>query len=165
MIGHRYSSSLFECPSAGVSSCWSQAPWACTDGSVMFVLLQCPFAHPGEKAKRRCPKRYRYSGTACPEFRRVSQTSSRGSVGSQQHMVLLLSGWRQQGLQGNDNLSEACSRSPFCRCCWCRMAAADVRTRAPLHMACLSAGCTRLATGPRYGTGVSVYPHNNPCCT
>lgn len=33
--------------------------------------LQCPFAHPGEKAKRRCPKRYRYSGTACPEFRRV----------------------------------------------------------------------------------------------
>ncbi|KAL6769576.1 CGL112 [Auxenochlorella protothecoides x Auxenochlorella symbiontica] len=30
----------------------------------------CPFAHPGEKAKRRCPKRYRYSGTACPQFRR-----------------------------------------------------------------------------------------------
>eukprot|EP00195_Chlamydomonas_chlamydogama_P007102 CAMPEP_0202895456 /NCGR_PEP_ID=MMETSP1392-20130828/4652_1 /ASSEMBLY_ACC=CAM_ASM_000868 /TAXON_ID=225041 /ORGANISM="Chlamydomonas chlamydogama, Strain SAG 11-48b" /LENGTH=709 /DNA_ID=CAMNT_0049580473 /DNA_START=66 /DNA_END=2195 /DNA_ORIENTATION=+ len=31
---------------------------------------QCPFAHPGEKAKRRDPRRYRYSGTACPEFRR-----------------------------------------------------------------------------------------------
>lgn len=32
---------------------------------------QCPFAHPGEKAKRRDPRKYRYSGTACPEFRRV----------------------------------------------------------------------------------------------
>ncbi|GIL84373.1 hypothetical protein Vretifemale_13039 [Volvox reticuliferus] len=31
---------------------------------------QCPFAHPGEKAKRRDPRKYRYSGTACPEFRR-----------------------------------------------------------------------------------------------
>ncbi|KAI8467983.1 MAG: hypothetical protein J3K34DRAFT_369935 [Monoraphidium minutum] len=31
---------------------------------------QCPFAHPGEKAKRRDPRRYRYSGTACPEYRR-----------------------------------------------------------------------------------------------
>eukprot|EP01024_Parvocaulis_polyphysoides_P035892 TRINITY_DN3191_c0_g2_i9.p1 TRINITY_DN3191_c0_g2~~TRINITY_DN3191_c0_g2_i9.p1 ORF type:complete len:519 (+),score=71.80 TRINITY_DN3191_c0_g2_i9:284-1840(+) len=30
----------------------------------------CPFSHPGEKAKRRDPKRYRYSGTACPEFRK-----------------------------------------------------------------------------------------------
>lgn len=40
--------------------------------SCLVPCMQCPFAHPGEKAKRRCPKRYRYSGTACPEFRRVS---------------------------------------------------------------------------------------------
>jgi len=31
---------------------------------------QCPFAHPGEKARRRDPRRYRYSGTACPESRK-----------------------------------------------------------------------------------------------
>eukprot|EP00210_Caulerpa_lentillifera_P009127 g8701.t1 len=31
---------------------------------------QCPFAHPGEKARRRDPRRYKYSGTACPEFRK-----------------------------------------------------------------------------------------------
>ncbi|KAJ6734132.1 UNKEMPT FAMILY MEMBER [Salix purpurea] len=30
----------------------------------------CPFAHPGEKARRRDPRRFHYSGTACPEFRR-----------------------------------------------------------------------------------------------
>ena len=32
---------------------------------------QCPFAHPSEKAKRRDPRRYKYSGTACPDFRKA----------------------------------------------------------------------------------------------
>jgi len=30
----------------------------------------CPFAHPGEKARRRDPRRFHYSGTVCPEYRR-----------------------------------------------------------------------------------------------
>ncbi|EEF44393.1 conserved hypothetical protein [Ricinus communis] len=30
----------------------------------------CPFAHPGEKALRRDPRKYHYSGAICPEFRR-----------------------------------------------------------------------------------------------
>lgn len=30
----------------------------------------CPFAHPGEKARRRDPRRHHYSGTVCPDFRR-----------------------------------------------------------------------------------------------
>ncbi|CAN8255050.1 unnamed protein product [Cochlearia groenlandica] len=29
----------------------------------------CPFSHPGEKARRRNPLRYRYTGELCPEFR------------------------------------------------------------------------------------------------
>ncbi len=33
---------------------------------------QCPFAHPGEKAKRRDPRKMNYSGTACPDFRKVA---------------------------------------------------------------------------------------------
>ncbi|KAL7250612.1 hypothetical protein ACSBR1_012608 [Camellia fascicularis] len=32
----------------------------------------CPFAHPGEKARRRDPRRFHYSGTVCPDFRRGS---------------------------------------------------------------------------------------------
>ncbi|KAI3698701.1 hypothetical protein L2E82_42441 [Cichorium intybus] len=32
----------------------------------------CPFAHPGEKARRRCPRRYNYLGTVCADFRRGS---------------------------------------------------------------------------------------------
>ncbi|XP_028793203.1 zinc finger CCCH domain-containing protein 23 [Neltuma alba] len=31
---------------------------------------ECPYAHPGEKARRRDPRKYHYSGTSCPEFRR-----------------------------------------------------------------------------------------------
>ncbi|GFP82870.1 zinc finger CCCH domain-containing protein 20 [Phtheirospermum japonicum] len=31
---------------------------------------ECPFAHPGEKARRRDPRRYHYSGSACPDYRR-----------------------------------------------------------------------------------------------
>ncbi|KAK1311701.1 Zinc finger CCCH domain-containing protein 20 [Acorus calamus] len=33
---------------------------------------ECPYAHPGEKAKRRDPRRFHYSGTACPDFRKGS---------------------------------------------------------------------------------------------
>ncbi|KAK4758933.1 hypothetical protein SAY87_020234 [Trapa incisa] len=32
----------------------------------------CPFSHPGEKAERRDPRRYNYSGTICSEHRRGS---------------------------------------------------------------------------------------------
>ncbi|XP_022732213.1 zinc finger CCCH domain-containing protein 49 [Durio zibethinus] len=31
---------------------------------------ECPYAHPGEKARRRDPRKCHYSGTACPDFRK-----------------------------------------------------------------------------------------------
>ncbi|PKA57215.1 Zinc finger CCCH domain-containing protein 2 [Apostasia shenzhenica] len=31
---------------------------------------ECPFAHPGEKARRRDPRRFNYSGSSCPDFRK-----------------------------------------------------------------------------------------------
>ena len=31
---------------------------------------ECPFTHPGEKARRRDPRRFAYCGTACPDFRK-----------------------------------------------------------------------------------------------
>ncbi|KAL6216752.1 hypothetical protein ACLB2K_009971 [Fragaria x ananassa] len=33
---------------------------------------ECPYAHPGEKARRRDPRKYHYSGSACPDFRKGS---------------------------------------------------------------------------------------------
>ncbi|KAE8680928.1 Zinc finger CCCH domain-containing protein 49 [Hibiscus syriacus] len=31
---------------------------------------ECPYAHQGEKARRRDPRKFHYSGTACPDFRK-----------------------------------------------------------------------------------------------
>ncbi|XP_078439720.1 zinc finger CCCH domain-containing protein 20-like [Wolffia australiana] len=31
---------------------------------------ECPYAHPGEKARRRDPRKFNYSGVACPDFRK-----------------------------------------------------------------------------------------------
>ncbi|KAK4785615.1 hypothetical protein SAY86_002304 [Trapa natans] len=31
---------------------------------------ECPYAHPGEKARRRDPRRHHYSSAACPDFRK-----------------------------------------------------------------------------------------------
>ncbi|KAJ1423470.1 hypothetical protein SESBI_12408 [Sesbania bispinosa] len=31
---------------------------------------ECPYAHPGEKARRRDPRKHHYSGNPCPEFRK-----------------------------------------------------------------------------------------------
>ena len=88
----------------------------------------CPFAHPGEKAKRRDPRRYRYSGTACPDFRKVSWS-----------IYMPLS--RLSSCSGVQLLNAA----PPC----CRMARADGETPAPLRMAFLNAGCTLHGTGRR----------------
>lgn len=33
---------------------------------------ECPYAHPDEKARRRDPRKFHYSGTACPDFRKGS---------------------------------------------------------------------------------------------
>ncbi|KAL6524036.1 hypothetical protein OROMI_031131 [Orobanche minor] len=35
---------------------------------------ECPFAHPGEKARRRDPRKFHYSGSACPEYRKGACT-------------------------------------------------------------------------------------------
>ncbi|CAM6044650.1 unnamed protein product [Sphagnum compactum] len=46
---------------------------------------ECPFAHPGEKARRRDPRRFHYSGTACPDFRKG--TCRRGDACEYAHGV------------------------------------------------------------------------------
>ena len=35
----------------------------------------CPYAHPGEKAKRRDPRVHSYTGIACPNMKKVHYTS------------------------------------------------------------------------------------------
>ncbi|GAB2233892.1 hypothetical protein Droror1_Dr00003122 [Drosera rotundifolia] len=56
-----YSSDLFRMFEFKVRRCTRSRSHDWTD---------CPFAHPGEKARRRDPRKYHYSGTVCPEYRR-----------------------------------------------------------------------------------------------
>lgn len=36
--------------------------------------VTCPFSHPGEKAKRRDPRYFVYTGIACPSMKKVGTT-------------------------------------------------------------------------------------------
>ncbi|KAF8066266.1 SULTR2 [Scenedesmus sp. PABB004] len=47
---------------------------------------ECPFAHEGEKATRRCPALYRYSSIVCPEVRQ-SKACPRGDVCPYSHSI------------------------------------------------------------------------------
>lgn len=38
----------------------------------LTVRAECPFAHPAEKAKRRDPRIFNYTGIACPSMKKVS---------------------------------------------------------------------------------------------
>ena len=90
----------------------------------------CPFAHPGEKAKRRDPRRYKYTGTACPDFRKVRQ---QGPLRTK----------RTHHLKGNavfKHLAYTLISRVF----------ANEGTIAHIHMECLSVGSTLRDTGLRY---------------
>lgn len=59
------------CPYPWCLECCGVDAASTCGASCAHTLSRPPFSA-REKAKRRCPKRYRYSGTACPQFRRVS---------------------------------------------------------------------------------------------
>ena len=49
-------------------------PACCSPGWLTHLsVLQtvCPFAHPGEKARRRNPRTHDYTGVACPDMKKV----------------------------------------------------------------------------------------------
>ncbi|XP_019159022.1 PREDICTED: zinc finger CCCH domain-containing protein 2-like [Ipomoea nil] len=59
--GDRYSADHFRMYEFKVRRCTRSRSHDWTD---------CPFAHPGEKARRRDPRKFHYSGTVCSEFRK-----------------------------------------------------------------------------------------------
>lgn len=67
----------------------------------------CPFAHPGEKARRRDPRRFHYTGTVCAEFRRGS--CSRGDNCEYAHGVF------ECWLHPSRYRTEACKDGKNCR--------------------------------------------------
>lgn len=85
---------------------------------------QCPFAHPGEKARRRDPRRYKYSGTACPEFRK-SGCCRRGDACPFAHGVF------ECWLHPSRYRTQLCTDGPSCRRRVCFFAHVETELRHP----------------------------------
>eukprot|EP00878_Enallax_costatus_P025517 GHUV01027304.1.p1 GENE.GHUV01027304.1~~GHUV01027304.1.p1 ORF type:complete len:183 (+),score=15.61 GHUV01027304.1:258-806(+) len=75
----------------------------------------CPFAHPGEKAVRRDPRLYKYTGISCPDYRKG--TCKRGNGCPYAHGVFEV--W----LHPSRYRTQMCKDAPHCTrqvcCCIC----------------------------------------------
>uniref|UniRef100_A0A2P2P2J5 Zinc finger CCCH domain-containing protein 2 n=1 Tax=Rhizophora mucronata TaxID=61149 RepID=A0A2P2P2J5_RHIMU len=88
----------------------------------------CPFAHPGEKARRRDPRRYHYSGAICPEFRRGG--CSRGDNCEFAHGVF------ECWLHPSRYRTEACKDGKKCNRKVCFFAHSPRQLRIPPEITC-----------------------------
>eukprot|EP00250_Pteridium_aquilinum_P011293 c19971_g1_i1 orf=930-3260(-) len=118
---------------------------------------ECPFAHPGEKARRRDPRRFHYSGTACPDFRRG--TCRRGDSCELSHGVF------ECWLHPARYRTQLCKDSKSCkrRVCFFAHSPAQLRFVSPDPVP--NSGYARdpaLASIPDAMTSYSDVPHKQP---
>ncbi|KAF3496140.1 hypothetical protein DY000_02051820 [Brassica cretica] len=104
----------------------------------------CPFAHPGEKARRRDPRRFQYSAEVCPEFRRDGDCS-RGDDCEFAHGVF------ECWLHPIRYRTEACKDGKHCKrkVCFFAHSPRQLRVLPPENVS---------------GGSASASPAKNPCC-
>ncbi|XP_044501970.1 zinc finger CCCH domain-containing protein 2-like [Mangifera indica] len=108
----------------------------------------CPFAHPGEKARRRDPRRFHYSGTVCSEFRRAGGCS-RGDDCEFAHGVF------ECWLHPSRYRTEACKDGKNCKRKVCFFAHSTRQLRI----------LPEISSPPKYSHPLSGNsPLNNHCC-
>ncbi|CAF1731722.1 zinc finger CCCH domain-containing protein 61-like [Brassica napus] len=114
----------------------------------------CPFAHPGEKARRRDPRRYHYTGEVCPEFRNGCDCS-RGDMCGFAHGVF------ECWLHPSRYRTEACKDGKHCKRKICFFAHSPRQFRVlPPSENFVSGGGGSAASSP-----ASVLSNkNNRCC-
>ncbi|CAK9154835.1 unnamed protein product [Ilex paraguariensis] len=112
----------------------------------------CPFAHPGEKARRRDPRRYHYSGTVCSEYRRGICTL--GDNCEFAHGVF------ECWLHPSRYRTEACKDSKNCKRKVCFFA------HSPRQLRVLPSNCNENASSPVNSpvSGERKYHKANHCC-
>ncbi|XP_074580338.1 zinc finger CCCH domain-containing protein 23-like [Curcuma longa] len=86
---------------------------------------ECPFAHPGEKARRRDPRTHRYSGAACPAFRKGAGGCERGDACEFAHGVF------ECWLHPDRYRTQPCKDGPACRRRVCFFAHTPEQLRVP----------------------------------
>jgi hypothetical protein len=79
-------------------------------GLCAATFAECPFAHEGEKATRRCPALYLYSSIVCPDVRQVSNSLGpcMQTVSESEDMVALQTGCCRVA---RDNRAACCSHN------------------------------------------------------
>ncbi|KAJ4729770.1 Zinc finger CCCH domain-containing protein [Melia azedarach] len=110
----------------------------------------CPFAHPGEKARRRDPRRFHYSGTVCSEYRRGGGCS-RGDDCEFAHGVF------ECWLHPSRYRTEACKDGKNCKRKVCFFA------HSPRQLRILP----EISSSPKYTLSLSSQAsvnHKNHCC-
>ncbi|KAI5652495.1 hypothetical protein M9H77_29682 [Catharanthus roseus] len=110
----------------------------------------CPFAHPGEKARRRDPRRYHYSGTVCAEFRRGN--CSRGDNCEFAHGVF------ECWLHPSRYRTEACKDGKNCKRKVCFFA------HTPRQLRVLPVNCNENISSPVNNSIEKKYKNMNNCC-
>ncbi|XP_059283434.1 zinc finger CCCH domain-containing protein 2-like [Lycium ferocissimum] len=113
----------------------------------------CPFAHPGEKARRRDPRRFHYSGTVCSEFRKGN--CSRGDNCEFAHGVF------ECWLHPTRYRTEACKDGKNCKRKVCFFA------HTPRQLRVLPPSCHESSCSPRNSNTSPLekkYRNLNHCC-
>ncbi|XP_050204778.1 zinc finger CCCH domain-containing protein 2-like [Mercurialis annua] len=103
----------------------------------------CPFAHPGEKARRRDPRKFNYAGTVCPEFRRGG--CSRGDSCEFAHGVF------ECWLHPSRYRTEACKDGKNCKRKVCFFAHSPLQLRILPEISC--------------GANLKNIKHSHCCCS
>ncbi|CAN8295736.1 unnamed protein product [Cochlearia groenlandica] len=112
----------------------------------------CPFAHPGEKARRRDPRRFQYSGEVCPEFRR-GDDCSRGDDCEFAHGVF------ECWLHPIRYRTEACKDGKHCKrkVCFFAHSPRQLRVLPPENVSCGGGSGSAAASPVKSNT-------TTPCC-
>jgi len=87
---------------------------------------QCPFAHPGEKARRRDPRKFNYSAVPCPDYRKG--TCKRGDSCEYAHGVF------ECWLHPTRYRTQMCTDGPACNRLVCFFAHHQAELRLPTEM-------------------------------
>ncbi|EOA13573.1 hypothetical protein CARUB_v10026640mg [Capsella rubella] len=115
----------------------------------------CPFSHPGEKARRRDPRRFHYTGEVCPEFSRHGGDCSRGDECVFSHGVF------ECWLHPSRYRTEACKDGKHCKrkVCFFAHSPRQLRVLPP------SPPENFISGGSASSSPASVLGHkNNRCC-
>ncbi|XP_010556843.1 PREDICTED: zinc finger CCCH domain-containing protein 2 [Tarenaya hassleriana] len=119
----------------------------------------CPFAHPGEKARRRDPRRYSYSGEVCPEYRRGGDCS-RGDDCSFAHGVF------ECWLHPSRYRTEACKDGKHCKrkVCFFAHSPRQLRVLPPEDVSAGSCGDASMTSAVSLSPASVLSGGKNRCC-